>query len=117
MLNDICSDSSGYKTLQDKLFHKDTDASETVGMALAMFVEDYPGLAESGMDQRDKKSGSDEEGLFLEPGSDPYEDEKKYRKEGNIRGLGKGSILVITNGGIGHLMQMERSRITGEIPN
>lgn len=82
MLNDICSDSSGYKTLLDKLFHKDTDASETVGMALAMFVEDYPGLAEGGMDQRDKKSGSDEEGLFLEPGSDPYEDEKKYRKEG-----------------------------------
>lgn len=79
---DICSDSSGYKTLLDKLFHKDTDASETVGMALAAFVEDYPGLAESDMDQRDKKGGSDEEGLFLEPGSDPYEDEKKNRKEG-----------------------------------
>lgn len=42
----------------------------------------YPGLAESDMDQRDKKGGSDEEGLFLEPGSDPYEDEKKNRKEG-----------------------------------
>lgn len=79
---DICSDSSGYKTLLDKLFYKDTDASETVGMALAAFVEDYPGLAESDMDQRDKKGGSDEEGLFLEPGSDPYEDEKKNRKEG-----------------------------------
>lgn len=79
---DICSDSSGYKTLLDKLFHKDTDASETVGMTLAAFVEDYPGLAESDMDQRDKKGGSDEEGLFLEPGSDPYEDEKKNRKEG-----------------------------------
>ena len=51
-------------------------------MALAAFVEDYPGLAESDMDQRDKKGGSDEEGLFLEPGSDPYEDEKKNRKEG-----------------------------------
>lgn len=81
MLNNICSDSSGYKTLLDKLFNKDTDASETVGMALATFVEDYPGLAESGMDRRDKKSGSDEEGLFLEPGSDPYEDEKKNRKK------------------------------------